>query len=473
MKLPFLARLTGFEEYFFWKDTVDNPSTFCVEMELAGTLNRDTTEAAVRYVCQHHPLLTCLVDMNKGRPQWRQTDSAPGVEWLAQPLSISNLPGSHIDITSEFPLKIFGYVGSQTENERPPKLVFLLHHTAVDGLGTLHWLNDFMRVYRCLELGDAPPNLNRRAELLSLRCRPRLGWLQALWLLPGQWLSVRETFRILSRKTIPLVPWSTPANTEVRPPRCLDFRLSADETKVLKKKAARIGTSLNNWALRSLLVAIEQWQRKRVDIEPTGRQADGTHFRIVVPVNERGRSLRSLPACNHCTMINIDFPREVVSQDSGLLPRIERIFSRVARWKLSLNCWRGMEVFRWLPGGLKKLARNESVAATALLTNVGRVLQDFSTLSVDHSCERLGDEKAMALPPDRQSLCVADLKAYPPLQRGMVFAIVLYYFNHELRISAQYDQRFLTPTHAEQLLTAFRQELLLLATGLRYSDEND
>lgn len=458
MTFSFPVELTPFEEYFLYKDTVDNPSTFCVEMEFAGRLDRELTVTATQNVCRLHRLFECRVDMNKGRPRWVLTDTKPSIEWFAQPPSVTSLSSLHIDITVEPPLRIYGYDGA----EGPAKLIFLFHHTAVDGLGTRQWLADFLKSYQSLQNEESLPDLKRDLRLLEQRCRSGLTWGQKFRLLPGQWLSVRETFRILNRKTIPLVPWDLPKSAQPRSPSCIDFELSPSETKELKKETARIGTSLNSWALRSLLVCIQRWQEKNNCSSPAASPSKGTHFRIVVPINERGRSHKSMPACNHCTMINFDFPRNEVQAESNLLQDIDQTFSVIRRWKLSFNCWRAMRIFRGLPGGLKKFAENDSVAATALLTNVGRTLQNDAVLT-SHSTDAqslCAKDNANQEATEHTPLRVANFRAYPPLQRGMVLAIVLYYFNNALRISAQYDQRFLRPVDAQHLMDGLRQELL-------------
>lgn len=161
-------------------------------------------------------------------------------------------------------------------------------------------------------------------------------------------------------------------------------------------------------------------------------------------------------------MINFDFPRTEVQAESTLLEDIDQTFSVIRRWRLSFNCWRAMRIFRGLPGGLKKFAENESIAATALLTNVGRTLQNYAVLNSHAPVAQslCGTGNTIQVATERMPLRVANIRAYPPLQRGMVLAIVLYYFNHALRISAQYDERFLRAVDAQHLMDGFRQELM-------------
>ena len=272
------------------------------------------------------------------------------------------------------------------------------------------------------------------------RCRPTLGIRQSLKLLPGQWKSVRATLQILRRVAIPLTAWKPPGEVPERVPSVVRTDFSADETYALKQYASAKSASLNSILLRDLFVAIDQWQAT------LSEPPEGTHLRLMVPINERSRVHRQAAACNHCTMINLDRTRDEVRDSNALLASIEQEMNVIHRWKLSLNFWRALSLFRRLPGGLKRFASND-VSATALVTNVGRL------------------KPALTAQPgsDEELLKTTDIDFVAPLMFGTVGAFTIAYLHGTMKITLQYDSLFVTREQVEQLVACFRRNLLQLS----------
>lgn len=431
-------RLKPFEEYFLLNHRVDNPSTFLMKLTFHGRLDRSLADATLEHLIRLHPLTGCRIQVTGNHSRWVPADPRPKIDWRENPVSAEEIHDTNLEITAGPPMEILAHDG----RNGPATMLVLIHHCAFDGLGAIQWLSDFLEVYRCLQANETP-TIATDASLLSRRCQPSLSWSRILRLLPGQWKSVRETFRVLSRQAIPLVPFQPDRESRSRRPSFLQVEFDHDQTAALKRFASTSSSSLNSIAACDLLTAIKAWQ------DECNVEAQGTHFRIMIPVNERDRSMKRLPACNHCTIINLDFPRDAIEHRDRVLADIDQRMSVIRRWRLSLNFWRVLSLFRWLPGGLARPAQSENISATALLTNVGRVFQKF-TVTQRHMDNQIGP----------RPLSLLDFNAWAPVARGTAVAFGIYYFNNRLRISLQYDGRQLDAEHAGQLMERFRQQLL-------------
>ncbi len=64
----------------------------------------------------------------------------------------------------------------------------------------------------------------------------------------------------------------------------------------------------------------ERWQAE------IGVLAEGTHFRLMVPVNERGLEHLKLPVSNHCAMVNlVRTPNQVENEFTLLTSTIQEM----------------------------------------------------------------------------------------------------------------------------------------------------
>ena len=439
LSLP--LQLTPFEEYFLRTDLVDSPSSFLVRIEFTKELSRVAVEKALAETCLHNLLSNCVVEETAtGKPSWVNCPDELSVAWLECPIEDGIYPKRDIDITRDLPIRILGYDGKGSRGNAVFALV--VHHVAFDGLGFLQWLSDWIDCYRSLEQFGNLDELKRtelNQDLLLIRCRPKLTFSQRLKLLPGQWKSIRAAYQIMKRKAIPLVGGQrVDAKQAVQQPCFKVLKFSAEETLTLKKYANSLSASTNSLVARDILVVIKQWQAEN------SFAAEGTHFRLMVPVNERGQEHRKMPACNHCTMVNLDRTPSEIENELSLLASITQEMGVIRKYRLSLNFWRALSVYRWLPGGLERQLSPEKVSSTALFTNLGYVLPKYSeTKSSKH-----------------QSLAIEEFTLLAPLNRGMVASLCMYYLRNELRLALQYDDQSMTRELAESFMDMLQIKLL-------------
>lgn len=435
----FPLKLKSFERLFLFADRIENPSTFIFELKFTGSLQRELANSAVEYAVQTHPLSRCQIQLDGSNAFWVPANAVPQIVWCDQSVDRRNVVDLDLVITDGPPLRLLAHDG----DSGAASMVILFHHCAFDGLGAIQWVEEFLSAYRKLDSGEplSPGKLD--SNFLRNRCQPNQSWLRSLRLLPGQWRSVRETYRVITREVVPLVVPVDQVEPGRRHPGYLTFQLSAEETSALKSIAAKRRTSLNSMMARDLMVAIKKWHAEQ-KIEPTG-----SHFRLMIPVDERGRLMRKMPACNHCTIINLDFPPQDVSAGEVVVSEIDRRMKLIRDWKLSFNFWRAIRFFDWLPGGLKRYSERDGTNATALFTNIGRVFQKFAA----PRCPESDSSKSAPV-------SLADMQAYAPLARGVYGAFTVYNFRNELRVSMHYDARLTSAKEAGGLMSMLKGQFL-------------
>lgn len=440
----FPLRLVPWEEFFFYKHRPSHPATFFAFFEFSQPLRRDLAEEALRVVSRKHALLRSVVQRRGAKLFW--TPAPPPVfHWADRPFQIEDLPHGNLDIAAEPGLRVWAYDGSgaTVAENQGATIQVLIHHVAFDGLGILQILIDWLELYQQLQRsgektwGDKPI----AEPSLAFRCRPQLGWWETFRLLPGQWKSVRAVFEIFGRRAISLATGKPLDADQPRKPQVARCQFDGESTLQLKKYAASESASLNSVLIRDLLITINQWQRSLPETPA------GTHLRIMIPINERGPEHHTGSACNHCTMISLE-RRPVETEDpSKLLASIEQDMDVIQKWKLSLNFWRALSLFRLLPNGLRGM-QNSEVAATASLTNLGR-LRLTSSIAARH----------LDPPNSNHLLRLTNFEIVPPLLHGTMAAFAVAYLHNELKITLQYDPHHLTPQQAQDLMQHYHAVL--------------
>ncbi len=445
----FPLRLVPWEEFFYYKHCPSHPVTFFAAFEFSQPLDPHAAEEAFRQVCRRQPLARAVVQAQGNRLFWIES-APPQFQWSDRPLTVDDLEHGDLDIQATPGLRIIAFAGDPltAPRPRPATILAIIHHVAFDGLGVLQILLDWLQSYQAWQRTghwDTQPDPTTTAmeeSRLHARCRPARGWRDSLRLLPGQWKSLRASVHLLGRRAIALVDASSRETTDSRKPQVARLRFDPATTGALKQAAAARSASLNSLLLRELFAAIDDWQTAGAIPAP------GTHLRIMVPINERQREHRDLPACNHCTMIHLDRTRAEVREPTAMLASIEQELRVIQRWKLSWNFWRGLAVLRWLPGGLRRF-RGSATLATASLTNLGRLrlTSHLATDSVD--------------PPGTTApLRLLDCEIVAPLVEGTMAALAVSVVNSTLRITLQSDADHLTDAQAIDLLERYEQRIL-------------
>ena len=168
----------------------------------------------------------------------------------------------------------------------------------------------------------------------------------------------------------------------------------------------------------------------------------------MIPINERTSRHRSLPACNHCTIIGLDRSREQLRNESQLLTSIQREMNITREWKLSFNMWRLLSLMRRLPGGIKRHVEQRQCRATCVLTNLG----DLSRIIRQSRRQNSGQE---------DGIDVVWFEPVAPVLWGTAASFCVFYFEKQLCVAMRSDPKQMTPVGAGQLANLYESRLTI------------
>ena len=463
-------RLTPFEEYFFEHDDPKSPSTFYFRFKFAGKLDLQVVRRALDRVAALHPLATSKIVVGKRR-RLRWEEAGCGIPMLPLNLGSDSLNSDtefsvmpQLDITKGPSLAV-GFAADP--DGAFFVLVFCVHHCAFDGGGFFQLFSDWLVAYSCYA-GNPSPDVDLqcletyvRGDLRQ-RCRPNLSLGEQWKLLPGQWKSVRAAFQVLNRTTITLtnlIPSTENQKTITNGGQGKGFRvitrtLRIQPTKDLSDTARRLETTSNNLLARDMFVSIAKWQSMNQF------QPNGSHFRVMIPINERTGQNSNMSACNHCTLINLDRSVNELDDADELAVSIRQEMNVIKRWRLSLNFWRCLAIFGKLPRALTRRLDVDSISATTLLSNMGNLSEKI-------------DVAARQSPWPERMPTIESLEIVPTIHKGMAASFALSYFRQRLSITMQFKEELINVESATRLITIFEASILRTAAAAHLSDPTE
>jgi hypothetical protein len=163
-------------------------------------------------------------------------------------------------------------------------------------------------------------------------------------------------------------------------------------------------------------------------------------------MNLRTLADRRLPAANVVSMVFLDRRARDMGDPQRLLDSIHGEMSLIKRRQLGLTFVLSLRVCQWLPGGLDRMTRANTCAATAVLTNLGAV---FNRCPLPYRDGHLVAGEAV----------LQGVDGLAPLRPLTCAAIVLLIYAGHLRITLHYDSRVLTAMDARELIDDFAARL--------------
>jgi hypothetical protein len=417
------------------------PSTFVVQLEFRGQIDRRSFEVAIAEALDRHPLLRAVIQPGKGgMPCWTAaTDQRPLLDWAVDSVPMNCPAGEAIDLSREIGLRIWVRQGAERA------LVLLqFHHACSDGTGAYRFIGDLLACYTAQtdSTGTAPPLapvrlplLRRRADrLLGAPFSPRTSWPAGL----------AESCRILVNRPLPLtLPMGRRANDCTdRFPGFLSMSLDRTEHQCLRKAAGERGASLNDLLLRDLFLALNDWNKQQ------GLRRRAQPLRIMMPVDLRDVEDREMPAANLTSYAFLNRNARKWGSPDELLMSIR---AETELFKSHQSGQRFMHIIdralrrRWLLPFI--LSRNICLA-TAVLSNAAdpsrRFTATFSRQSGRIVCGNLVLDAITGVPPLR-------------LKTRATFSISQY--NRQLAVSLRCDPHYFCLEDTAMLLHTYMRRL--------------
>ncbi|HEY2893198.1 MAG TPA: hypothetical protein VGJ16_03270 [Pirellulales bacterium] len=420
-------------------------------------MSRTAFERALATTLGRHPLLLATLDEQGKLPSWQAAPGgAPPIDWAADGTPVTHADGQRIELASRTGLRV--WVRTAAHRSR----IFLqMHHACCDGLAAVQFTDDLLTSYHNEVVGQAervelsalkPELLAHRGELTS--DAPAAGLFTAirdLWITLWLW-----SWILFSRVAILAAPAGRSANsraecaaddgsswaeTDARQP-ILSFataRLDSSILGGLRAAATAANVTLNDIALRDILLALEDWNAAR------GTQSRGT-LRVSVPVNIRDRADAEMPAANRIGYGFVEPAKRDYASREQLLNAISRQTKQIKDWKLALYFLGGLGLAAGLPRLLRRVLSRRKAFATVVVSNLGRIFSQSRLPRRDGKlvAGNLVLERFLGVTPIR------------PLTRS---AILLVEYAGELTVCVRCDPQQFAPEDVQEFLALYVRKL--------------
>ncbi len=346
--------------------------TFSFVMTLEGKVDSDVIHQALDASLKCHPKMKCvLVEQYPSRKRWfthaweyrevRSRDILEEIELSQADYNhtdvISNIGQYHhthsIDITSEPPLKVLLIRAGGSVH-----LIFFVHHAAVDGLAVIFFVQTFIKYYESIFYQRKQDNpCTPDFESIS-RPQIRFRWKNFSPKLVRTY--IKNTSLAKREPPVPLYPRDEEQGEKkliaaVR-------SLSPDQFQLLRSRARKEQTTINNYLLSSMFRTIRSWN---------GRwSVTAGRIYVSVPINLRPPGDRSVG--NIISGYYFSLETEAISDRKTLLGFMQKEWPPIvkhARNNTNLLCF-----LKPLPLGVKiKMFERQApqVGPTLLLSNWG------------------------------------------------------------------------------------------------------
>ncbi len=314
------APLTPIQHWFFGTHGPLRHFTMSMLLELAGDLDETALRTAVRAVSAHHEALRTRYTETDG--EWRQeadpADAAgvlerhdlSGLDEEAQEAAIEAAATSAragLDLGVGALARILLFVLGPA---RPPRLLFTVHHLAVDGVSWRILLGDLETAYRQAAEGR-PVELEPVGTAFTTWARRLTEHVRA-----GAFDDDLPYWTKASRDASVDLPVDRPGTPTVASTRTVTVRLDRDDTDALLREVPRAyRTQINDVLLAALGRALSAWtgqERVLVAMEGHGRDDAPDHSELTrtvgwftaqypvaleVPAGDWGAALKSVKEC--------------------------------------------------------------------------------------------------------------------------------------------------------------------------------
>jgi hypothetical protein len=416
---------------------------YLMRLKFSGRLDRTAFEQALAVAVVRHPLLCARIEPRGRQFLWIESpDPIPKVDYAEAGVPLRFADGERIDLQRENGLRVWVRSGDDSV-----EMCLQIHHCCCDGAGTNQFVEDLFCAYDHYARnhpGD-PPLRPLEPSRLKHRNRFGLGFWGHLCRIP------RDVIGLAIGPALFFLVRATPLHSPVEPrddfdktlvPRYAAHHFESGDLPKLLAAAREAKVTLNEWLLRDLLVAMQQWNVRH---DPS---LERKVLRVLVPFDLRRPGDQTVPAANIVGLLYVD--RCLTSW----LYRTPSRLLRTLKWELRFYKWRRMAVTfirMWqlidlLPNGARWFSRTPRSFATTVFSNVGRVFAATPLTRADGKLAA-GD------------LVLESIEGAPPFRRRSGVSFCLFTYAGRLSLVMNYDRRRFDRQSAEDLLQSIVRQI--------------
>ena len=443
--MPELLGLTAIEELFLYQDSPNYPCSCFVRLHFTGNLNHRNFKASVKTVLERHPLLRSIVVRRGKSLCWSPVESPePVVQWSKGTTGGDFPKAEHLDIMSEIGLRLF--VVEATNNDRFD-LIFQHHHSCCDGMGFQEFIIDFLMCYSELCDGTSQKTALQERDLDGLkdrgRAKTRVSSLKRLVI--DQFRDFVGVVKYFSRTARPVATYPATLRDTPLPadyPAVGKCVFNQTELSELREYAKKNNGTLNDFLTSQVFSSVVQLPNSELVADKRDC------VRMMIPTNLRVSQDRFLPATNVLGCTFLDFSLSEIQNTTSLWQSIHREMKRVRDWNLGYTFLFGLQICRFLPGGIRAAVTKDECDASCVFSNVGRFLTD-TPLKMQGNQLIIGNA------------VLEKVDALPPVAPYTALALTAIQYANCLTITAHFDSRVLNVGDVDKMMIEMKQNLLV------------
>ena len=441
----FPLHVTPFENYMLTDDRPDYPTTFIVQFDFSGNLDRKAFKASIDEALERHPLLRALIRPAKlNRDCWVDAGNVrPMVHFgeLDEPIEFPGAGVERIDLHNETGLRIW-----VRHDDCKAVVTTQFHHAACDGIGAYQFLGDVLWSYTTRtssdKIEDAPqlslPRLRNRGQASydPRHFRTDDGRIKSEWNLAA---------RILFARNAVIRPTKSARTNTTAPhpfPGILSFEFDKNQHRQLRLAVQKRGQTINDLLLEKLFVTLNQSKKlKQIRL-------NGGKICLMMPMDLREPNLEKISACNIVSYAFIRRGGKLLEQPEKLKEslREETVLLKLQRHRTNfMNLIVGSHRY---PQVLKAILFRGHCLATAILSNTGdptkRFLVNFPR---ENGMLRCGN------------LLLMGISGVPPIRKKIRATISIFTYRRVLKICLRCDPHFFNLDDTQTLLNQYVDQI--------------
>ncbi len=434
-------RLTPFERCLVLEHCAGYPCDCFVRTVFEGRVDDECFTNAVRSALEFHPLLRAVVK-TQWTEKWTFPDSSePSIKWREGHAGGPFPHARQIDIYRETGLKIL-VIRDQSNTD----VLFQFHHACCDGAGIDRFIDDVLVNYtrereHAWDASHSPCQHPATVDVhrLTKRGAHGLRFSSTLKVLPSQLVGLLGAAQFWGRQPKPVVEHQArnrDTASQKQVPSITSYRFDKAETLTLRKAAIERNVSLHELLVRDFFLALWKWQKK------LGQYNADSWVRMMVPMNMRDTSYRSLPAMNQVSSIFLDRRGKDGSDPDQLLNSIREEMEVIRKFQLRYTFLFLLGILNRIPTALKKSVTRDECKTSVIFSSLGKSLRRCG-LPRESGRIRAGD------------IVLNDIYGIAPLRPYNCFTIFNLEYANRLRVNLHYDAEFVSPADAEELMNLF------------------
>ena len=433
-------RLTPFEQCMVFEHSIAYPCYCFMRLHFQGNVCREHFELALADALRDHPLLRATLQPGR-KARWAFPENVrPQVSWRDGTTGGSLSPAVDIDLHTTTGMHVF-----VVQDVAKADITFQFHHACCDGAGIDRFAEDFLVSYAGYRGGQRRKRAHHKVDSSRLISRgsSSQSWRAKLKWLPKQLVGLVGAAQFCGRRPQPVVSHSRrdrhiPSSAHY--PSQASFRFDSISTLNLRKSAVSQEVAFHELVVRDFFLALWEWQKELAQYN------DDVWIRMMVPINMRNSSYRSLPAINCVSSIFLDRRGTDGDDPQRLLKGIQDEMNLIKKYELKHTFLILLKVLSMIPGAMKRSVQRDACKTTVVFSSLGKWLRRCPLPRREGSLE-VGD------------LRLLDIDGFAPIGPYNCLTVFTSEYANRLKINLHFDAEFVNEEKSKSLMRIFVSRL--------------